>query len=264
MRSRPHPPSQNPGKGSVSKLPIFARDDENDTHLFNRWQELVVRHCPNPERIGCFDHETLRTFVESPEKLDLTDPKYIHVTECAECTLELQELRALRAERLRQASARKTGPICSRWLGVTAIAASMVVVAILTVMSLRNHAGTSGNGPQDDVAVSAQVDLSADGAPRDAGQETPEPYISLPHRLIRLHLVLPYYSPTGTYRVTVVKDRNESSTRAEASGSAVAQGSRTEVQVTLDLRRVDPGKYYLGTANVGDGVPYYYPLTVNQ
>jgi hypothetical protein len=248
----------------VSKLRIFTRDDENDTRLFNRWRELVVKHCPNPERIGCFDHETLRIFVETPEKLDLGDPKYIHVTECAECTRELQELRVLREERLRQTFAHKTRPLSPRRLGVTAIAASVVVAAILTMMSWRNQAGTSGKRPQDKVAVSALVDLSEDGAPRDAGPEAPEPEVSLPHRLIHLHLILPYYSPIGTYRVTVVRDRNENLTWAEASGSAAAQGSRTEVQVTLDLRQVVPGKYYLGTAHVGDGAPYYYPLTVDQ
>jgi hypothetical protein len=34
--------------------------------------------------------------VYTPEKLDLSDPKYLHVSKCAECTRELIELRMLR------------------------------------------------------------------------------------------------------------------------------------------------------------------------
>jgi len=253
-----------PGKEFVSKLPIFARDDENDTHLFDRWQEIVMEHCPNPDRIGCFDRETLRAFVETPEKLDLEDPKYIHVTECAECTRELRELRSLREERLRQTSPRKTERRFSSWQLTIGIAACVAALVILSVQSWRNHTSTSGQQARVDAAVSAIVDLSADGLPRDAGQDAPKPDISLPRRVINLRLILPYYSPLGAYRITLGRDRNENGIKTEASGSAIAQGSRTEVLVNLDLRKVVPGKYYLGTARVGDGAPYYYPLTVSE
>ncbi len=253
-----------PGKEFVSKLPIFARDDENDTHLFERWQEIVMEQCPNPDRIGCFDRETLRTFVETPEKLDLEDPKYIHVTECAESTRELRELRSLREERLRQTSLPKTERRFPSWQLITGIAACAVALIILSVQSWRNHTGTSGQHARVDTAVSAIVDLSADGLPRGAGQDARTPDISLPRRVINLRLILPYYSPLGAYRVTVGRDRNENGIKTEASGSAIAEGSRTEVRVNLDLRQVVPGRYYLGTARVGDGAPYYYPFTVNE
>jgi hypothetical protein len=68
----------------------------------------------------------------------------------------------------------------------------------------------------------------------------------------------------GIYRVTVTQDRSSQKIKAEDSGHAVVQGSRTEVQVKLDLSHVAPGTYFLGTALEGDGAPYYYPLIVNE
>jgi integrase len=31
----------------------FLEDDDNDTALFERLQEQVLKNCPNPERVGC-------------------------------------------------------------------------------------------------------------------------------------------------------------------------------------------------------------------
>ena len=74
----------------------FLEDDDDDTLLFEKLQEHVLEAHPNPERIGCFDNATLKAWVLTPEKLDLSDPKYLHVLKCAECTRELIELRKLR------------------------------------------------------------------------------------------------------------------------------------------------------------------------
>lgn len=80
----------------MDKYRTFFQDDEDDTLLFEKLQEHVLEKYPNPERIGCFDHSTLKAWVYTPEKLDLSDPKYLHVLKCAECTRELIELRMLR------------------------------------------------------------------------------------------------------------------------------------------------------------------------
>lgn len=84
----------------MNKIHPFESDDKNDTHLFAEMQRYVLEHYPNPQRIGCLHHDTLTLFVEAPAKLDLSDPKYLHILECAECTRELIELRRSReAER---------------------------------------------------------------------------------------------------------------------------------------------------------------------
>ena len=84
----------------MDNLRKLVNDDENDTLLFDRMQEYVLRHCPNPERKECLDYLTLSAFVATPGRVDLTDPKYLHILKCAECTRELMELRRVRNERL--------------------------------------------------------------------------------------------------------------------------------------------------------------------
>jgi hypothetical protein len=71
-------------------------DNEDDALLFERMREYVIDHHPNPGRVGCLDQETLKKFVFSPEELDLTDVRYLHVMKCAECTRELGKLRRIR------------------------------------------------------------------------------------------------------------------------------------------------------------------------
>ena len=80
----------------MNKIHPFESDDKNDTHLFAEMQRYVLEHYPNPQRVGCLDHDTLKVYVEAPAKLDLSDPKYLHILQCAECTRELIGLRRAR------------------------------------------------------------------------------------------------------------------------------------------------------------------------
>jgi hypothetical protein len=73
-------------------------DDDDDTLLFEKLQEHVLERFPNPDRIGCIEPATLSTWVYAPQELDLSDPKYLHVLKCAECTRDLIELRKQRNE----------------------------------------------------------------------------------------------------------------------------------------------------------------------
>jgi hypothetical protein len=73
--------------------------DENDHYLFDKLQDYVLKNYPNPQRVGCLDRETLSAFVEDPGKLDLADPKYLHIFHCAECTRDLMCLRRIREDR---------------------------------------------------------------------------------------------------------------------------------------------------------------------
>jgi len=251
------------GRDSVGELRNFVRDDENDTLLFEKLQEHVLEHYPNPDRVGCLDRSTLIAFVEAPGKLDLEDPKYLHVFRCAECTRDLMELRRFREERIQQAAPHPSQRV-SRWWWYAGIAASVAVVAVLIGVSRKHYTNQPVETAQSEAPVSISVDLSADGLARDgAGGDTQAP-VPLPRRVIDLRLVLPYYSPAGNYRVTV--SRGQSQNQVEASGSAPAtvQGSHTELRVRLDLGHLTPGSHYLGTAREGDGAPYYYPLVIRQ
>ena len=80
----------------MTKIHPFENDDANDTRLFAEMQRYVLEHYPNFERVGCLDHETLTSFVANPSELDLSDPKYLHILQCAECARDLIELRRSR------------------------------------------------------------------------------------------------------------------------------------------------------------------------
>ncbi|MBB6144402.1 hypothetical protein HNQ77_002354 [Silvibacterium bohemicum] len=245
----------------MGELQNFVRDDENDTLLFERLQEHVLEHYPNPDRVGCFDRATLITFVETPGRLDLEDPKYLHVFRCAECTRDLMELRRLREERIRQAATR-SAQRTPRWWWYAGVAAAVTIVAVLVGVSRTHDRRQPVETAQAGVAVPVSVDLSSDGLARDGAKSDAPAPIPLPRRVIELRLVLPYYSPAGSYRVTVSRDQSESLIEASDSAQATVEGSHTELRVRLDLGHLTPGNHYLGTTRVGDGAPYYYPVVI--
>ena len=81
------------------KFQDFLEDDDNDTALFERLQDQVLKICQNPERIGCPPHAILEAFVESPATVTPDDLNGLHILKCAECTRELIDLRRNRQRR---------------------------------------------------------------------------------------------------------------------------------------------------------------------
>ena len=88
------------GRRQVNRFQNDGRDDDNDTRLFEALEAYILLHYPNPERVGCLEHDLLTCLVETPEQLDLSDPTYLHIFRCAECTRELIDLRRVREARL--------------------------------------------------------------------------------------------------------------------------------------------------------------------
>jgi hypothetical protein len=80
----------------VANFQDFVQDDDNDTALFDRLQELTLRNCPNPKRIGCPAPAVLRAFVDSPASVTTDELNDLHILKCAECTRDLIELRRAR------------------------------------------------------------------------------------------------------------------------------------------------------------------------
>jgi len=81
--------------------------------------------------------------------------------------------------------------------------------------------------------------------------------------VVAAHILLPYFSPGGKYVISITMDRNGSPTKAEGLGTATVNGFHAELRVTLDLRNLPDGTYYLATTHEGDKASYYYPLTVH-
>ena len=242
----------------------FLQDDDDDTLLFKKLQEHVLETHPNPERVGCIDQATLETWVFAPQKLDLSDPKYLHVLKCAECTRDLIELRQRRNEergrvRVPEAVHETKRPLSWRWTGIAAVLVCCVTIAGLAYWRIHSPTLTSQTVPAH--PVTETIDLSQAGTTRGGQTSTVQP-VTLPRRVISAHILLPYYSPGGKYVVSVTSDRNGGSAKAEGLGTANVNGFHADLTVTLDLRNLGQGTYYLATSHAGDAASYFYPLTL--
>jgi hypothetical protein len=158
----------------VDERQSFFEDDDDDTLLFEKLQEHVLEKYPNPERIGCIDHSTLKTWVYSPQKLDLSDPKYLHVLKCAECTRELIELRRLRNE---QSEGANSGVLSRQYPAsnrLWAVFASVILccLAVAGVICWRTHYVATPAQVAESTPVSVTIDLSQAGTTRGTDTTT--------------------------------------------------------------------------------------------
>jgi hypothetical protein len=247
----------------VDERQSFLQDDDDDTLLFEKLQEHVLEKYPNPERIGCIDHSTLKTWVYSPQKLDLSDPKYLHVLKCAECTRELIELRRLRNEQPEHANIRvpyHPGP-AANWRWAVFASALLCCLAVAGVIYWRTHSAATRVQVAQSAPAAVTIDLSQAGTTRGTDTTT-VPVVVLPRRVVSAHVILPNFSPGGKYVVSVTTDRSDASEKATGRAVANTQGFHTDLTVALDLRSLQPGTYFLATTHEGDPASYFYPLTV--
>jgi hypothetical protein len=252
---------EEPGKGSVNNLRTLVEDDDNDSLLFERLQQNALKNYPNPARIGCPDYATLKAFVEAPRTVDLDALNDIHIMKCAECTRDLIELRRLRDERRAKEAAIPSSWLASPVWKSAAIAVSLCAIVIIGG-SWRNLVSRASQQDEAATAVSVTADLSGDGVSRSTEASKEEPAVTLPRKRVQLHMILPFFSPAGDYRVTITRDKGLDNVQAQGRGSATAQGPKTELTVDLDLRRLSAGKYYIGAERIGDSGPYFYPVII--
>lgn len=238
----------------MKKLQSIVVDDPDDTLLFKRLEAHILGNCPNPQRIGCPDHDTLRTFVETPRKVGLGELHELHIFKCAECTRELIELRRLREERLRREAFR------FRWTSA-AVAVPVCAAVLISLIIWKNHAAKPMQAVEEQGIASVTLDLRDVDSTRGLESEPALRPISLPRKVVDLHVILPYYSPAGDYQVIVAMARDAMALQSVRT-HAVAQGPRTELRVRLDLRQLSPGRYYLGTAFDGESTKYFYAFTL--
>jgi hypothetical protein len=253
------PVKHSAGKEAVSKHLTFLDDDRNDTLLFERLQDYVLEHYPNPERIGCPAPAILRQFVNAPRQVGLAELNDLHILKCAECTRDLMELRRQREDiRLPQQSPPiAISPKAQKqrsWLG---IAAALLLCALIGRYVWKRY--ESDNAASHTIAET--IDLSNDGVSRGTDTPTSE-FHTLPHKAVMLHLVLPYYSSAGNYDVSVLTSRDPSTVKVHGLARALASGPRTDLTVQLDLHRLHSGEYYLSTQLAGESVPAFYSLRI--
>ncbi|WP_263357696.1 hypothetical protein [Acidicapsa ligni] len=239
----------------MNQLPGFREDDENNTLTFERWEAYVVEHYPNPERLGCPGDDVLKRFVDTPAAVGLDQLNDTHITRCRECTLELRRLRESREQLIATARAQSMSTR-SKALGFL-IAACLVIAVGIGFRKIESARQATSNAS----IAKVDVDLSGDGVVRGSGSSVSEVQVSLRRTIVELHVKLPYYSPAGTYRVTVQSNRNAPALR-DVNANAEVNGPHADLHVTLDLRDLRAGKYLLGTRHDGE-MTYYYPLSLN-
>jgi hypothetical protein len=247
----------------VDERQLFPQDDQDDSELFEKLQEHVLENYPNPNRVGCIDHATLETWVYAPEKLNLSDPKYLHVLKCAECTRELLELRKLRKKQSEPADieVRSKTRQASNWRWAVLAAVLLCCLAVAGMIYWRSHSAATTSQEAQTTPVAVTIDLSQAGTTR-GGEASSVPAIDLPRRVINAHVILPYFSPGGNYIVSITADRGGASDKAAGHAVANVQGFHADLTVTLDLRGLPQGTYFLATTHEGDPASYFYPLTV--
>jgi len=77
----------------VAEIHSLPLDDDNDTLLFEKLQEYILAHYPNPGRKGCPDPAVLKSLIETPGEVTFAALNDLHIFKCAECTRMLMELR---------------------------------------------------------------------------------------------------------------------------------------------------------------------------
>ncbi|GGG86354.1 hypothetical protein GCM10011585_32840 [Edaphobacter dinghuensis] len=246
----------------MSRILPFTSDDEDDSALFEKLRGYVLENYPNPERKGCFDRETLRTFVEDSSKLDLKDPRYLHIFKCAECTRELNELRAAHVAHAKNAHVRRARSVSSAWR----LAASIVLVCLVGAVAFigLKKAALLHRAPivAEEAPVPVELDLSKDGDLRGAGQPDDGLSLELPRKRINLSVILPVLSPPGEYRFFISREKGGPEL-CGTQGLAVSLKARTEIHVQLDLHALAAGNYYLGSTFRPNSELHYYPVRVH-
>jgi hypothetical protein len=214
-------------------------------------EQYVLDHYPNPTRKDCLTSETLRLIVNEPETLDLQEPKYQHIMECAECLGEVIGFREARqAQMLTRpiGGLRRVHRLSVLALGATAAACLLGGIAIGT--HIRRDSGPSVRGVRSEV-----LDLSRDATAR--GIENSQPAL-LMKDATQLVIELPPLSPPGRYQVTLRHDDGD--VLVSADGTASANDGKVELRVSWNLAALPSGTYRLGLKGEQDSAPYLYPI----
>jgi hypothetical protein len=227
-------------------LGLSRPEDRFEAWIAQRHQERVLEGSATP--VGpCPDEAFLKKLTAKSRQIQLSDPRVDHAANCPIC---MRRLLALRREhhsrRLR--------------LVLTAAVASCLLIAALFVGLVRRRANPTQQ-MADLVAVPESVDLWNTGTFRGE-QPGPLQAVSLPAALVKVTIILPRYSDPGRYAVAVTRDQGGNDLLAKASAAAIGSGDREEVSVYLDLRKSQPGSYFLSTTHEQDQASYYYPLQI--
>lgn len=194
----------------------------------------------------CPDPSFLHGLARRSKAISLTDPRVDHAAECPGCLRSLLEIRSEISRWRRRATL------------IAGLATCVILLAVLfLVPRFWVHRPTSTSG----VTFTRTLDLSGLGTYRGA-EPAPLSSVSLPQALVRVHVVLPRFSPAGAYEVAVTRDQGGDDVVAKGTGTVQEHKDREDLAVLLDLRNAEPGLYFISTTHEQDQATYYYPLRI--
>jgi hypothetical protein len=225
---------------------VSRPEDRFEAWIAQRHQELVLEGTATPSG-HCPDEAFLKDLAKRSKRIALRDPRVDHAATCPICMRRLLAIR------------RKRHSLRFRLVLTAAVASCLLIAALFVGLTRR------GANPKQQIAnlaaVPESVDLWNAGTFR-GDQPGPLQAVSLPAALVKVTIVLPRYSDSGRYAVAVTRDQRGKDLLATASAAATGNGDRKEVSVYLDLRKSQPGAYFLSTTHEQDQASYYYPLQI--
>jgi hypothetical protein len=177
-----------------------------------------------------------------------------HVVACDYCLPRVLDLRAFR-------TAKRTPRI--RFAALAAVGACLILgLSIAFYWKSRTAATqTAALGPITSFVEQA-FDLTNYGTYRGQSDDVPKPPLALPAAAVHLHLILPRFSEPGRYTIFVASGRQIATAIVSAPSAAIGSGQQTKVDVSLDLRALKPGNYFLLTLLEGQDDRYSYSLKI--
>jgi hypothetical protein len=234
------------------KLRWFSNaEDRLDAWITGQHQERVLAGRTAP--IGpCPDKAFLESVARQSKQIALSDPRVDHAANCSVCMRRLLELRSRHQSRRR------------RLVFTAAVSCCLLIVAAFVVVSWRKSYTPH---PTDNMAaIPETIDLWNAGTlrslPSSPAQPSPLQSVSLPRALVKVTIILPRYSRLGQYTVAVTRDQTVNDPLAHGNATSIGSDDREEVSVELDLRKSQPGSYFLSTTHEQDQASYYYPLQI--
>jgi len=221
-------------------------EDHFESWLAQRHEERVLAGETTP--VGpCPDETFLRDLARKAKRIDLSDPRVDHASNCPTCVSRLLFFRQGNRSRQRKHAF------------VAAVALCAVIAAIVITVA---RYGMHRQLPSAELAVQSETVNLWDAGTIRGSQPGSLQSVSLPAARVRLTIILPRFSPAGQYAVAVTQDQNGNGVVAQQTALATINGDHESVSVELDLRAAKAGAYFLATTHEQDQASYYYPLQI--
>ena len=229
----------------------------NPEQWFLEQLRAYTQRQPRTERTPeCPEDSFLRDYAAKPGAFPLSDPRVRHITSCDYCMPALLDIRSAQAE-VRHSPGRAV---------VAIICTACLIIGVVGGTYWNRHRavplGSAASSQATAMPVQQTVDLFDYGTYRGGEGPPPRPPLNLSRNLVQAHIILPRFSETGAYMISIAGDRNGKGRLACVSGIASQSGNKTGVDVTFDLRGARPGNYFLLTQLSGQDDSYSYPLKV--